>query len=68
MGGQVQTLLGASVDGADLHFSFVDAQGLLKSVKTQVNGEILQGEVSGPYGLVDFPQVPVKVSGRRLAD
>jgi hypothetical protein len=68
LGGQVHTLLGASVDGVDLHFSFVDAQGLLKSVKTQVNGETLQGEVSGPYGLVDFPQVPVKVSGRRLTD
>ena len=68
LGGQMHTLLGASVDGADLHFSFVDAQGLLKSVKTQVNGATLQGEVSGPYGLVDFPQEPMKVSGRRLGD
>ena len=68
LGGQMHTLLGASVDGADLHFSFVDAQGLLKSVKTQVNGATLQGEVSGPYGLIDFQQEPMKVSGRRLGD
>jgi hypothetical protein len=68
LGGQVQTLLGASVDGADLHFSFVDAQGLLKSVKVQVMGAGFQGEVSGPYGMVDLPHDTVKVSGRRLGD
>ncbi len=68
LGGQVQTLLGASVDGADLHFSFVDAQGLLKSVKAQVMGAGFQGEVSGPYGMVDLPHDTVKVSGRRLGD
>jgi hypothetical protein len=66
--GQVQTLLGARVDGADLHFSFVNAEGLLKSVKAQVNGTVLQGEVTGPYGMVDTQPEVVTISGRRLVN
>jgi hypothetical protein len=66
--GQVQTLLGARMDGADLHFSFVNAEGQLKSVKVQVNGPTLEGEVTGPYGMVELPPEVVKISGRRLID
>jgi hypothetical protein len=68
LAGQAQTLLGARMDGADLHFSFVNAEGQLKSVKARVNGPSLEGEVTGPYGMVDFPQEPMKISGRRLGD
>ena len=66
--GQVQTLLGARMDGVDLHFSFVNAEGQLKSVKAQVNGPTLEGEVTGPYGMVELPPELVKISGRRLSD
>jgi len=54
-GGQTQTLLGARLEGADLHFSFVQ-------------GATLQGEVIGPYGMVDIPPDVVKVAGQRLGD
>jgi hypothetical protein len=66
--GQVQSLLGARVDGAALHFSFVNAEGLLKSVKARVNGAALQGEVTGPYGMVELPPEAQSISGRRLGD
>ena len=66
LGGQMQSLLGARMDGADLHFSFVNAEGQLKSVKAQVNGAVLQGEVTGPYGMVEVQPEVVKISGHRL--
>lgn len=64
--GQVQTLLGARVDGPDVHFSFVNAEGQLQSVKARVNGPKLEGEVIGPYGMVEIQPEVVKISGRRL--
>ncbi len=67
-GGQTQTLLGTRLEGPDLHFSFVQADGLLKSVKARVQGATLQGEVIGPYGMVDIPPDVVKVAGQRLGD
>ena len=67
-GGQTQTLLGASLHGADLHFSFVQADGQLKAVQTRVQGASLQGEVVGPYGMGDFQPEVVKVTGQRLSD
>jgi hypothetical protein len=66
--GQAQTLLGARMEGADLHFSFVNAEGQLKSVKAHVNGPTLQGEVTGPYGMVEITPAVEKISGRRLGD
>jgi len=67
-GGQTQTLLGARVEGADLHFSFVNAEGQLQSVKARVKGTALQGEVTGPYGMVETQPEVVNISGRRLGD
>ena len=67
-GGQTQTLLGASLHGADLHFSFVQADGQLKAVQARVQGASLQGEVVGPYGMGDFQPEVVKVTGQRLSD
>ena len=67
-GGQTQTLLGASLNGVDLHFSFVQADGQLKAVQTRVQGASLQGEVVGPYGMGDFQPEVVKVTGQRLSD
>ena len=68
LGGQTQTLLGASLNGVDLHFSFVQADGQLKAVQTRVQGASLQGEVVGPYGMGDFQPEVVKVTGQRLSD
>lgn len=63
--GKTQNVLGARMDGATLHFSFVNADGLLKAVKVLVNGNMLTGEVTGPYGMVDIQPPVVKVEGRR---
>ena len=67
-GGQTQTLLGARLHGADLHFSFVQADGLLKAVQARVQGASLQGEVVGPYGMVEIQPEVVKIVGQRLGD
>lgn len=67
-GGNEQTLLGARMDGAQLHFSFVNADGQLKSVKATVNGTAFHGEVIGPYGMLEIQPEVVKISGRRLGD
>jgi hypothetical protein len=67
-GGQTQTLLGARLQGADLHFSFVQADGQLKAVQARVQGASLQGEVVGPYGMVDIQPEVVKVTGQRVGD
>ena len=63
--GKTQNLLGARMEGAVLHFSFVNADGLLKAVKVLVNGQVLSGEVTGPYGMVEMQPAPVKLEGRR---
>jgi hypothetical protein len=68
LGGQTQTLLGARLHGADLHFSFVQADGQLKAVQARVQGASLQGEVVGPYGMVDIQPEVVKVTGQRVGD
>ena len=67
-GGQTQTLLGASLNGADLHFSFVQTDGQLKAVLVRVQGASMQGEVVGPYGMGDFQPEVVKVTGQRLGN
>ena len=67
-GGQTQTLLGARLQGADLHFSFLQADGQLKAVQARVQGASLQGEVVGPYGMVDIQPEVVKVTGQRVGD
>jgi hypothetical protein len=63
--GKTQNLLGARMEGAALHFSFINADGLLKAVKVILNGQILTGEVTGPYGMVEMQPAPVKLEGRR---
>jgi hypothetical protein len=63
--GKTQTLVGARIEGATLHFSFINEDGLLKAVKVLVNGNALSGEVTGPYGMVDIQPPPVKLEGRR---
>jgi len=63
--GKTQNLLGARMEGAYLHFSFINADGLLKAVKVLVNGQVLSGEVTGPYGMVEMQPAPVKLEGRR---
>jgi hypothetical protein len=63
--GKTQNLLGARMEGSALHFSFINADRLLKAVKVIVNGQVLSGEVTGPYGMVEMQPATVKVEGRR---
>jgi hypothetical protein len=63
---QQQNLVGVRVDGAQLHFSYLNQDKLLKSVKAQIDGDRLSGEVVGLYGMHDIQQLPVKIEGRRL--
>ena len=63
--GKTQNLLGARMEGSALHFSFINADGLLKAVKVLVNGQVLSGEVTGPYGMVEMQPAPVKLEGSR---
>ena len=63
--GKQQNLLGARMDGFDLHFSFVSSEGQLKSVIARVEGNSLKGEVIGPYGMHDFQVPPLQIEGRR---
>ena len=63
--GKTQNVMGARIEGAALHFSFVNADGLLKAVKVLVNGNSLSGEVKGPYGMVDIQPPIMKVEGKR---
>jgi hypothetical protein len=64
--GKTQILLGARIEGSVLHFSFINADGLLKAVKVFVNGQVLSGELTGPYGMVELQPATVRVEGRRL--
>ena len=66
--GKQQTLLGASIHGNALHFSFVNSEGQLKSVKAQIKDDALTGEVVGPYGMLDIQPLPVNIEGRRQKD
>jgi len=63
-GSQTQQVLGARLDGAHLHFSFINADGHLKAVQAQVQGALLTGEVVGPYGMVDMQPEIVKITGK----
>jgi protein-L-isoaspartate O-methyltransferase len=63
--GKTQNLLSARMEGSALHFSFINADGLLKAVKVFVNGQVLSGEVTGPYGMVEMQPAQVKLEGRR---
>jgi len=63
--GRQQYVLGARVEGAHLHFSYLNADGQLKSVKVQVEGSRLTGEIVAPYGMLDIQPVPIKIEGQR---
>jgi len=67
-GSQVQPLLGARMDGAHLHFSYVNTDGQLQAVQLQVQGQTLSGELVGPYGMVEVQTERVKVMGQRVKD
>jgi hypothetical protein len=63
--GRKQNLLGVRLDGANLHFSYLNNDGQLKSVKAQIEGQKLLGEIVGPYGMHELQLMPVKIEGRR---
>jgi protein-L-isoaspartate O-methyltransferase len=66
LGHPTQPLLGARIDGADLHFSFVKEDGQLQAVQVRVQGGTMTGEWVGPYGMLEGPPEVVKVSAQRL--
>jgi SAM-dependent methyltransferase len=51
--GKTQNVMGARMDGGTLHFSFINADGLVKAVKVLVNGNVLTGEVTD--GVLEGP-------------
>ena len=63
---RTQPLLGAELQGESLRFRYVDDEGALKVVSVRVIGSTLQGEILGPYGMVEVPVPPIAVGGRRL--
>ena len=63
-----QPLLGARIDGADLHFSFVKEDGQLQAVQVRVQGGTMTGEWVGPYGMLEGPPEVVKVIAQRLGN
>jgi len=65
VGSEVQTLLGARLQGTDLYFSFVNTEGELKAVSAKVEGARLTGVVVGPYGMVESEPPVVKIAGER---
>lgn len=67
-GAQLQPLLGARIEGAQLHFSFVNGDGLLQAAQLQVQGQALTGELVGPYGMLEVQPQVVKVLGQRIGD
>jgi hypothetical protein len=68
LGHPTQPLLGARIDGADLHFSFVKEDGQLQAVQVRVQGGTMTGEWVGPYGMLEGPPEVVKVSAQRLGN
>ena len=64
-GSEVQTLLGARLQGADLYFSFVNTDGELKAVSAKVEGARLTGVVVGPYGMLESEPPVIKIAGER---
>ena len=65
LNGLQQNLLGVRLDGAHLHFSFLNSEGQLKSVKALISGDRMSGAVVGPYGMVEIQPAPVLVEGSR---
>ncbi len=58
MRGKTQPLLGAYVAGATLGFTFLHADGGVRSVRAMVDGDVLRGHVR-------FPGSPSPITGRR---
>jgi hypothetical protein len=66
LNGREQNLLGVRLNGDQLHFSYLNSHGQLKSVKAMIKGAHLTGEVVGPYGMVEIQPQVVRIEGRRL--
>lgn len=63
--GQQQNLVGVRIEGAQLHFSYLNQDKLLKSVKAQIDGDRLSGEIVGLYGMHDIQPMIVRIEGQR---
>lgn len=65
-GGQSQPVLGARIDGAELHFSFINESGQLQAVQLRVQADAMAGAWVGPYGMLEVPPEVVKVTAQRV--
>ena len=63
--GQQQNLVGVRIEGAQLHFSYLNQDKLLKSVNAQIDGDRLSGEIVGLYGMHDIQPMIVRIEGQR---
>ena len=64
-----QPLLGTQLKGAELSFSFIDAQGALKWVRVRVQQQDAQemtGEILGAYGQPETPVGPLEIKAIRI--
>ena len=66
LGGVLQPLLGARIDGDQLMFSFVDREGRLQPVRARIEAHRLHGELLAPYGSHDVPMAPTPFEGARI--
>lgn len=64
----MQPLLGARLDGAYVHFSFVNDAGQLQAVQARVQGAMFSGELVGPDGMFEIQPEVVKVTAQRVGD
>jgi len=64
--GRSAPLFAPSIDGARLEFRFVDSSDLLKTVRLQVSGNDLEGDIAPPHGMLENPPERYVVRGRRL--
>jgi len=67
--GMTQPLLGTQLKGAELSFSFIDAQGALKWVRVRVqqqDAQEMSGEILGAYGQPETPVGPLEIRATRI--
>jgi hypothetical protein len=63
--GRTAPVFAPSIEGARLEFRFVDSADALKTVRLQVSGNELEGDVAPPHGMLENPPERHIVRGRR---
>jgi SAM-dependent methyltransferase len=65
--GRVQPLLSPALEGARLEFRFVDESDLMRTLQLELRADRLEGQMVPPYGMLENPVPPVRISARRAA-